>query len=71
MFGVTCTSALGPKSLWQKKAVMIAVRNASGRRCRSKLDEWLAGGAEGSQGGIGAKAESSRGRSLTGAMRNG
>ena len=27
----------------QKKAVAIAVRNASGRRRWSKLDEWLAG----------------------------
>jgi len=29
--------------LWQKKAIMIAVRNVSGRRCWSKLREWLTG----------------------------
>jgi exodeoxyribonuclease V alpha subunit len=29
----------------QKKAIAIAVRNASARRRRSKLDEWLRGGA--------------------------
>ena len=44
----------------QKKAVAIAVRNASGRRRWSKLDEWLAcgtGGAEtGSLAGAGAAA---------------
>ena len=31
----------------QKKAVAIAVRNASGRRRWSKLDEWLAGASDG------------------------
>ena len=31
----------------QKKAVAIAVRNASGRRRWSKLDEWLAGAKDG------------------------
>ena len=35
----------------QKKAVAIAVRNASGRRRRSKLDEWLAGGTGGAETG--------------------
>ena len=50
---------------------MIALRNASGGRRRSKPDEWLAGAAEGPQGGIVAKAEAFRGRSLTGVMRYG
>jgi len=31
----------------QKKAVAIAVRNVSGRRRWSKLDEWLAGCVQG------------------------
>ena len=36
----------------QKKAVAIAVRNASGRRRCSKLDEWLAGPTEGAETGF-------------------
>ena len=52
----------------QKKAVAIAVRNASGRRRWSKLDEWLAGAKNGPQAEIARDAPSSRERSLTGAM---
>ena len=37
----------------QKKAVAIAVRNASGRRRWSKLDEWLARGAHRPERGAG------------------
>ncbi len=36
----------------QKKAMAIAVRNASGRRRWSKLDEWLAGAKVGAETGI-------------------
>ena len=36
----------------QKKALAIAVRNASGRRRWSKLDEWLAGASAGAESGI-------------------
>ena len=46
----------------QKKAVAIAVRNASGRRRRSKLDEWLGGAKDGPQ------AKPVRGPALTGAV---
>ena len=46
----------------QKKAVAIAVRNASGRRRWSKLDEWLAGAKDGPQ------ARSLHGPPLTGAV---
>ena len=49
----------------QKKAVAIAVRNASGRRRWSKLDEWLAGAME---TGIARDAQSLREPPLTGAM---
>ena len=52
----------------QKKAVAIAVRNASGRRRWSKLDEWLAGAKDGSEAGIARDAPSLRERPLTGAM---
>ena len=52
----------------QKKAVAIAVRNASGRRRWSKLDEWLAGANDGPQAGIAHDARSFRERPLTGAM---
>ena len=48
----------------QKKAVAIAVRNASARMRWSKLDEWLAGG----ETGIARDARSVRERPLTGAM---
>ena len=46
----------------QKKEAAIAVRNASGRRRRSKLDEWLAGAKDGPQ------ARPLRGPPLTGAV---
>ena len=52
----------------QKKAVAIAVCNASGRRRWSKLDEWLAGAKDGSEAGIARDARSLRERPLTGAM---
>ena len=52
----------------QKKAVAIAVRNASGRRRWSKLDEWLAGAKDGPQTGIAHDARSLGERPLTGAM---
>ena len=52
----------------QKKAVAIAVRNASGRRRWSKLDEWLAGAKDGPEAGIARDARSFRERPLTGAM---
>ena len=52
----------------QKKAVSIAVRNASGRRRWSKLDEWLAGGPAGAKTGIDDDARSLGERPLTGAM---
>ena len=43
----------------QKKAVAIAVRNASGRRRWSKLDEWLVGGMDGPERGFVDSAVSS------------
>ncbi len=46
----------------QKKAAAIAVRNVSGRRRWSKLDEWLAGAKNGPQ------ARPLRGPALTGAV---
>ena len=52
----------------QKKAVAIAVRNASGRRRWSKLDEWLAGAKDGPQVGIAHDARSLRERPLTDAL---
>ena len=52
----------------QKKAVAIAVRNASGRRRWSKLDEWLAGAEDGRGHGIAEGARSPQGSPLTGAM---
>ena len=52
----------------QKKAVAIAVRNASGRRRWSKLDEWLAGQTEVAKPGISAGAGTQQGSTLTGAM---
>jgi len=48
----------------QKKAVAIAVRNASGRRRWSEMDEWLAG----AETGIARDTRSLRERPLTGAM---
>ena len=52
----------------QKKAVAIAVRNVSGRRRWSKLDEWLAGATAGTETGIARDARALRERPLTGAM---
>ena len=52
----------------QKKAVAIAVRNASGRRRWSKLDEWLAGPTGGAESGIPAGAGAPEGSPLTRAM---
>ena len=52
----------------QKKAVAIAVRNTSGRRRWSKLDEWLAGAEDGRGYGIAEGARSPQGSPLTGAM---
>ena len=51
----------------QKKAVAIAVRNVSGRRRWSKLDEWLAGAKEGPERGL-VGAGAPRGSTLTGAI---
>ena len=51
----------------QKKAVAIAVRNASGRRRWSKLDEWLAGAEDGREHGIAEGARSPQGSPSTGA----
>ena len=55
----------------QKKAVAIAVRNASGRRRWSKLDEWLAGAKEDPRHGIAKGTRSPQGSPLTGAMPHG
>ena len=52
----------------QKKAVAIAVRNASGRRRWSKLDEWLAGAEDGPQAGAAHDARALQEPPLTGAM---
>ena len=52
----------------QKKAVAIAVHNASGRRRWSKLDEWLAHPTGGAESGIPAGAGAQQGSTLTGAM---
>ena len=52
----------------QKKAVAIAVRNASGRRRWSKLDEWLAGAKAGTEKGFAHDARSLRELPLTGTM---
>ena len=52
----------------QKKAVAIAVRNASGRRRWSKLDEWLAVPMGGAESGIPTGADAQQGSTLTGAM---
>ena len=51
----------------QKKAVAIAVRNVSGRRRWSKLDEWLAGAEAGREHGIAEGARSPQGSPSTGA----
>ena len=51
----------------QKKAVAIAVRNVSGRRRWSKLDEWLAGAEDGREHGIAQGARSPQGSASTGA----
>ena len=51
----------------QKKAVAIAVRNVSERRCWSKLDEWLAGAKEGPERVL-VGAGAPRGSTLTGAI---
>ena len=48
----------------QRKAVAMAVRNASGRRRWSEMDEWLAG----AETGIARDTRSLRERPLTGAM---
>ena len=61
--GVTLVVLVG-----QKKAVAIAVRNASGRRRWSKLDEWLAGPTEGAKSGFLAGAGAPQGSTLTGAI---
>ena len=55
----------------QKKAVAIAVRNASGRRRWSKLDEWLVGVPAGAATGIAHDARALRAPPLTGAMPSG
>ena len=55
----------------QKKAVAIAVRNASGRRRWSKLAEWLAGQTGGSESGFLASDGAPQGSTLTGVMRCG
>ena len=55
----------------KKKAVAIAVRNASGRRRWSKLDEWLAGAEDGRGHGIAEGARSPQRSPLTGAMPHG
>ena len=52
----------------QKKAVAIAVPNASGRRRWSKLDEWLAGTEDGQGHEIAEGARSPQGSPLTGAI---
>ena len=52
----------------QKKAVAIAVRNASGRRRWSKLDEWLAAAKDGPKTEFAPDARSLREPPLTGAM---
>ena len=52
----------------QKKAVAIAVRNASGRRRWSKLGEWLASAKEGPRHGIAKGIRSPQGSPLTGSM---
>ena len=52
----------------QKKAVAIAVRNTSGRRRWSKLDEWLAGAEDGRGHGIAEGTRSPQGSPLTGVM---
>ncbi len=52
----------------QKKAVAIAVRNASGRRRWSTLDEWLAEAMVGPESGTTREARSLRERPLTGAL---
>ena len=44
----------------QKRAVAIAVRNASGRRRWSKLDEWLDGGIIGDSPGAASDSRRSR-----------
>ena len=51
-----------PVPVGQKKEAAIAVRNASGRRRRSKLDEWPVGAKDGPQ------ARPLRGPPLTGAV---
>ena len=51
-----------------KKVVAIAVRNASGRRRWSKLDEWLAGPTGGVESGILTGAGAPQGSALTRSM---
>ena len=65
--GVTCGKRL-VVLVGQKKAVAIAMRNASGRRRWSKLDEWLAGAEDGPGHGIAEGARSLQGSPLTGVM---
>ena len=55
----------------QKKAVAIAVRNVSGRRRWSKLDEWLALPTDGAESGFLAGAGAPRGSPLTRGMPSG
>jgi len=52
----------------QKKSVSVAVRNASGRRRWSKLDEWLAGAKDGAETGLARDVRSLREPPLTGAL---
>ena len=52
----------------QKKAVAIAIRNASGRRRWSKLDEWLAAPTDGLGSGFLAASAVSKGTASTGTM---
>ena len=52
----------------QKKAVAIAVRNVSGRRRWSKLDEWLALPTDGAESGFLAGTGAPRGEPLTRGM---
>ncbi len=55
----------------QKKAVAIAVRNATGRRRWSKLDEWLVGSRDGAASGFLAGGVASKGPRLAGATSSG
>ena len=52
----------------EMKEVAVAVRNASGRRHWSKLDEWLAGPTDGAEFGFLGRAGAARGPTLTRAV---